>query len=316
MTAAPQVPLRVREIEPLAPSLKRFVLEAADGGLLPTSAAGSHLVTTLKGSGRTWRNAYSVVSPQGERNAYQIIVRRTETSRGGSAFLHEGVSKGDVLQAAVPHNLFPLSLTAKKHVLIGGGIGVTPLLSHLAALAAAGAAFEAHQFCAPGEVAVFERLLEPFGQGRIHVHAGRVACDIEGVLARQPLGSHLYTCGPAALMEAVTSGAARLGWPHGAAHHESFGDHRGGAPFKAVLARSNIEISVGSDQSLLEAIEAAGVEAPYLCRGGACGQCMTTVLDGEPDHRDDVLTPEEHASGALIMTCVSRCKSPRLVLDL
>jgi ferredoxin len=83
-----------------------------------------------------------------------------------------------------------------------------------------------------------------------------------------------------------------------------------------MLARSGKAVAVGADQSLLEAIEAAGVEAPYLCRGGACGQCMTAVLDGEPDHRDDVLSAEERASGALIMTCVSRARSPRLVLDL
>lgn len=309
------IALRVRDIEPLAPTLKRFVLEAADGGALPASAAGSHLVITLEGTGRTWRNAYSVVSPQGERGAYQIIVRRTETSRGGSAFLHERVAPGQVLYAASPHNLFPLSRTARKHVLIGGGIGATPLLSHMAALQAAGAPFEAHQVCAPEEAALFERLMSPFDQGGVRVHAGRGGLDLVALLAPQPLGAHVYCCGPQALMEATAAAAASLGWPHVAVHHESFGDHRGGAPFTAVLAKSGIEIEVASDVSLLEAIEAAGVDAPYLCRGGACGQCLTTVLDGEPDHRDDVLTAEERASGALIMTCVSRCKSPRLVID-
>jgi ferredoxin-NADP reductase len=316
MIAPPTIALRVRDAEILAPTLKRLRLEAADGGWLPPSAAGSHLVLTLKGADRTWRNAYSVVSAPGERRAYEIIVRRTCASRGGSAFLHERVGEGDVLPSAPPHNLFPLSITARKHVLIGGGIGVTPLLAHLAALRASGAAFEAHQIAAPAEVMVFEHLLAPFAGPSTHVHAGRAACDLAAILARQPLGSHLYVCGPAPLMETVAETAARLGWPHTAVHHESFGDHRGGAPFAATLARSGKEIAVGPDQSLLEAIEAAGVEAPYLCRGGACGQCMTAVLDGEPDHRDDVLTPQERASGALIMTCVSRARSPRLVLDL
>jgi ferredoxin-NADP reductase len=316
MSGPPQIALRVVDIEPLAPTLKRFRLEAAEGGLLPTSAAGSHIVVHLRGADRAWRNAYSVTSPQGERRAYEIVVRKTETSRGGSAHLHTEVRVGDVLQAAHPHNLFPLSLTARKHVLIGGGVGVTPLLSHLAALRERGAAYEAHQFTSADEIPVFERLLEPFAGPGVHLHAGRAACDIEAVLARQPLGSHVYTCGPTALMDTVTAAAARLGWPHIAVHHESFGDHRGGAPFVAMLAKSNIEIAVAADQSLLEAIEIAGVDAPYLCRGGACGQCMTPVIDGEPDHRDDVLTPEERASGAWIMTCVSRCKTPRLVLDL
>lgn len=316
MTAPATLALMVREAEPLAPTLKRFRLEAADGGWLPPSAAGSHLVLTLNGPQRAWRNAYSVVSPPGERRAYEVIVRRTQASRGGSAFLHEAVAVGHVLASAPPHNLFPLRLTGRRHVLIGGGIGVTPLIAHLSALKASGAAFEAHQIAAPAEVAIFERLLEPFAGPLVHVHAGRGAFDTEAVLARQPLGSHVYACGPAPLMAAVAETAARLGWPHGAVHHESFGDHRGGAPFTAMLARAGKAIAVGADQSLLEAIEAAGVEAPYLCRGGACGQCMTAVLDGEPDHRDDVLTAAERASGALIMTCVSRARSPRLVLDL
>ena len=317
MIAPTQIPLRVREAEPLGPTLKRFFLEAADGGLLPTASAGSHLVVTLEGPERTWRNAYSITSTPGERRTYQVIVRRTAQSRGGSVHLHEQVRAGDVLHAAHPHNLFPLIATAKKQVLIGGGVGVTPLLAHLAALRGPGAApFEMHQFVAAAEVPLFERLLAPFAGPQVHLHPSRTGCDIEGVLARQPLGAHVYVCGPTALMDAVTDAALRLGWPKVAAHRESFGDHRGGPSFLAVLARSNIEVQVGETQSLLEAIEAAGVDAPYLCRGGACGQCMTGVLGGEPDHRDDVLTPEEHACGDRMMTCVSRSKTPRLVLDL
>jgi ferredoxin-NADP reductase len=311
----PRIALRVSDIEPLSPTLKRFRLESADGGLLPTSAAGSHIVVHLQGAERSWRNAYTVTSPQGERRAYQIVVRRTETSRGGSVHMHEAVRAGDVLQAAHPHNLFPLIQTGRKHVLIGGGVGVTPLLSHLAALRERGAAHEMHQFVNPNDAEVFERLLAPFAGPHVHIHTG-LATDLEAVLARQPLGSHVYTCGPSGLMDKVIDTAAHLGWPHGAVHHESFGDHRGGAPFTAVLAKSDRRIEVASDQSLLEALEGAGVDAPYLCRGGACGQCMTRVLDGEPDHRDDVLTAQERASGELIMTCVSRAKTPGLVLDL
>jgi ferredoxin len=117
-------------------------------------------------------------------------------------------------------------------------------------------------------------------------------------------------------MDLVIDTATYLGWPAAAIHQESFGDHTRGDTFLAVLSRSHLEIEVGETQSLLEAIESAGVEAPYLCRGGACGQCMTRVLAGKPDHRDHVLSPEEHASGEVIMICVSRSKTPRLVLDI
>ena len=316
MSGPVQIALRVREVEPLGPTLKRFVFEAADGGLLPTSAAGAHIVLTLDGEGRSWRNSYSVVSPPGERRGYEVIVRRVAESRGGSAFLHERVGAGDIMHAAPPHNLFPLQTTARRHVLIGGGIGVTPLLAHMAALRARGARFELHQVCSAAEAPLFERLLAPLGGSDAHVHAGRDALDLTSVLARQPLGTDVYVCGPAALMEAVTGAAGHLGWPANAVHHESFGDHSSGAPFVAVLAKSQLEIEVGPNQSLLEAVEAAGVEAPYLCRGGACGQCMTGVIDGQPDHRDDVLSAEERAGGEVMMICVSRARTPRLVLDL
>jgi len=316
MIASEQIALRVREIEPLAPTLKRFVLEAADGGALPTGSAGAHLVLTLDGAGRSWKNAYSLTCPPGERRAYELIVRRVEQSRGGSAHMHEAVRTGSVLHAQPPHNLFPLSVTARKHVLIGGGIGVTPLLSHVAALQAWGTPFELHHFCRPEETAVFEALLAGRAGPEVHVHPGLPGEALDAILAPQPLGSQAYVCGPAGLLDAVKATATRLGWPATAVQHESFGDHTGGAPFLAVLARSKIEVQVGETQSLLETIEAAGVEAPYLCRGGACGQCLTKVVDGEPEHRDDFLSAEERASGEMMMICVSRSRTPRLVLDL
>lgn len=316
MIAAPQIQLRVVDVEPLGPTLKRFSFEAADGGWLPASAAGAHVVLTLKGPERTWKNAYSIISPPGERRRYQLIIRKVAHSRGGSHFLHDAVSVGDVLQAAVPHNLFPLASLAKKHLLIGGGIGVTPLLSQVAALKAAGARYEMHQVCSEAEAALFARLLQPFAGGDVRLHVGRSACDILAILERQPIGTHVYTCGPGVLIEEVVRAAEHLGWPAVAVHHESFGDHTGGEPFTAVLARSHKEIEVAGDQSLLEAVEAAGVDAPYLCRGGACGQCITRVIEGEPEHRDDFLTAEERAAGNAVMICVSRARTPRLVLDL
>ena len=306
-----------RSVSHLFDALKRFRFEAPDGRVLPTAAPGAHIVLSLHGKDRGWRNAYSVVSGPADRRGYEVIVRRVLQSRGGSVHMHEAVQVGDEITALPPHNLFALSLLAHKHVLIGGGIGITPLLAHMASLTAQGMlAFEMHHFCAEAEIPVFEALLAPYA-GRAHVHGpGGEAAAIEAILARQRLGTHVYTCGPGPLMGAVTDTAERLGWPAVAVHHESFGNHSAGAPFTAVLARSNLEIQVGETQSLLEAIEDAGVEAPFLCRGGACGQCMTNVLDGDPDHRDDVLTAEERASGKLIMTCVSRAKTPRLVLDL
>lgn len=116
-------------------------------------------------------------------------------------------------------------------------------------------------------------------------------------------------------MDPVTRMARQLGFPETAIHRESFGATRGGEPFAVRLAQSQKTIHVGETQSLLEALEGAGVEVPCLCRGGACGVCLLPVIDGEPEHRDHVLSDAEKAEGRLIATCVWRAKSSSLVLD-
>ncbi len=133
MTSQP-LKLRVRIIERLAPTLKRIVLEHADGSLLPTSQPGAHLALLLPGEKRNYRNSYSIVSSSDERSHYELIVRRTADSRGGSAYIHVGLKQGDVLTSAMPNSQFPLQSGARKHLLISGGIGITPLLSFLPAL--------------------------------------------------------------------------------------------------------------------------------------------------------------------------------------
>ncbi|MFG1297333.1 PDR/VanB family oxidoreductase [Xanthobacter variabilis] len=310
--------VRVREITELAPTLKRFSFEPAHGGEFPTAPAGGHVMLTLRDGDKVMKNAYSLVSAPGQRARYEIIVRKVSQSRGGSAFLHSKVAPGDVLDMAMPGSLFSLASTAKKHLLIGGGIGITPMLSFLAELKSRGGRCEMHQLSSLDEAPVFERLLAPFSDdAEIAIHtSGRAAFDLAGLLARQPLGTHVYVCGPHSLMDAVVSTAAALGWPKGKVHKESFGAAAGGLPFKAILKRSGIEVEVKENETLLEAIEAAGVAASCLCRGGACGECATAVVDGELDHRDDFLSDEEKAAGKLVMLCVSRARGPRLVLDL
>ncbi len=318
MTGPATLAVRVREITELAPTLKRFAFELAHGGEFPTAPAGGHVMLTLRDGAKVMKNAYSLVSAPGQRARYEIIVRKVAQSRGGSAFLHAKVAPGDVLDMALPANLFSLAATAKKYLLIGGGIGITPMLSFLAELKARGARCEMHQLSSVDEAPVFERLLAPFkDDAAVHLHTGgRATFDLAGLLSRQPLGTHVYVCGPHSLMDAVTATAAALGWPKGKVHKESFGAASGGLPFKALLKRSGIEVEVKENETLLEAIEAAGVAAPCLCRGGACGECATAVEEGEVDHRDDFLSTEEKAAGKLIMPCVSRARGPRLVLDL
>ena len=306
---------RVAAIEPLSGTLKHITFVREDGAPLPTPPPGAHVLVKLKGTERVWRNAYSLVARPDQRDHYAIIVRRVRESRGGSHFIHDILKTGDLVELSAPASLFPVSSIARKHILIAGGIGLTPFLSYLPVLRARGAVFALHQFCAADEVETFERLLG--AEAGIHVHGAdaHVRPDFRQILRDQPLGTHVYTCGPGGMMDAVERTATELGWTSNAIHRESFAGADGGAPFVVHLAKSGKTIEVGESQTLLEALEAAEIEAPCLCRGGACGMCLLPVLDGELEHRDHVLSDEERADGKLIATCVSRAVSKNLVLD-
>lgn len=307
---------RVAEIELLNPTLKRFRFVPEGGGTFPTSPPGAHVLVTLRDTDRVWQNAYSLVTPPDQRDHYAIIVRRVAESRGGSHFLHDMLKAGDAVELGVPASLFPIASRARKHILISGGIGVTPFLSYLPVLALRGANYELHQFCAGDEVETFRDLLGTDAAG-VHVHSAGLGArpDLAALLADQPLGTHVYTCGPEGLMDAVEETARGLGWTPHAIHRESFGGAKGGEPFVVTLARSGRSIEVGASQTLLEALEGSGIEAPCLCRGGACGVCLLPVVEGLPDHRDHVLSDAEKSEGRLIATCVSRARSETLVLD-
>jgi dimethylamine monooxygenase subunit B len=313
MMPSKPISLRVLDIEPLTLSLKRVVFEQADGGLLPTSLPGAHLALSLAGGQRNYRNSYSVTTGPDQRSRYEIIVRRTVNSRGGSAFVHDGLRIGDLVNSAFPNSQFPIRSNARKHLLIGGGVGITPLLSFLPVLRASQQWMEVHQFAARDEVPAFEKLLAPFSGDDVHVHAGRSANPIYALLSRQPLGTQAYCCGPEALMNEVRNAAVAAGWPAARLTFESFG-MLGGDTFVISLSESKREVTVGEHETMLEALENAGVEIPSLCRGGACGECLTTVIDGTPDHRDHFLSVSEKAEGRLIMPCVSRAKSQRLTI--
>ncbi len=312
------IAMRVADVELLSPSLKRFRLIRVDGGLPVPMGAGAHLQVSMHDGERVYKNMYSLVSAPGERRHYEIVVRRVVDSRGGSAFMHDAVSVGTLLDVSVPRNLFAIDRTARKHLLIAGGIGITPFLSYLAELTRIGAAHELHFCSREEEVRCFDEWIEGRDTVAIYTEAPGKQLDFDELLSTQPVGTHLYVCGPAPMMDAVLDIAESKGWPPSSLHSERFGAGIVGAgqPFTARLDRTGVEIHVPANTSLLDAIEAAGIEAPCLCRGGACGQCRTTVLEGAVDHRDHFLSASEKAAGKQIMLCVSRARNDRIVLDL
>jgi dimethylamine monooxygenase subunit B len=254
------------------------------------------------------------------RDTWRVAVRKQEESRGGSRWLHEQAREGMRIDISAPVNLFPLIRTGRRHILVAGGIGITPILSQARELARLGADFEVHYAYRGPEYGVFSDELEALAPGRVHhyVQSRREQIEFGSLLAGRPLGTHFYICGPAGMVAASMNAGKSLGWPESHLHSEQFLAPTGGEPFDVKLALSGKAFTVPSDLSLLEAIEQQGVDAPYLCRGGACGQCELEVLgaEGELIHHDLYLSADERASGKKIMPCVSRLKGGCLTLNL
>jgi ferredoxin-NADP reductase len=317
---AQTIAVKVSAIEQVTPLIKHFKLVPVDGGELPAFSGGSHVIVVMRAAARVHRNPYSLLSSPKRLDAHEIGVRRMEESRGGSHFMHDTLEVGSALEIAHPVNLFGLAKTARKHVLIAGGVGITPFLAQLADLRDGLVPFEMHYSIRSPEHAAFSSRLRELAQDRLALYYDSQghAIDYEQLLSMQPLGTHVYVCGPAGMIERVKTAARESGWPHSHIHWEQFSAPPTGAAFDAFLARTMITIRVQPDQSLLESIEAAGVEVPYLCRGGVCGFCRTRVLelDGELVHNDHFLSDAEKAKGTSVMPCVSRARCKRLVLDL
>ena len=316
---AAKLQVTVTEVAPVNELVTRFSFARSDGGEMPTFSGGAHTVVEMQDGGIRRLNPYSLMSDPGDRSRYSISVRRDDQGRGGSLYLHRQVTPGMQMVVSHPVNLFPLDLRARKHLLIAGGIGITPFLAQTKQLAAMNGNFELHYSVRSAALATYADTLRSAHPTRVHIYHddAREMIPLARLLDGQPLGTQLYVCGPKGMINWVRQTAGAAGWPRESVHHEEFLAPPSGKEFTVELARSGKTLRVGEHQSLLEAIEAAGVEAPYLCRGGVCGQCETEVIgcEGRFLHNDHWLTAEQHAEGKKIMPCVSRFEGKTLVLD-
>lgn len=321
MSGGTEIPVRVTKVTVVADRIKRFRFERLDKQPMPLFSGGAHIIVSMSDGGHIRRNAYSLMSPPHDRSAYEISVLHVEDSRGGSTFMHERVREGDEMTVSYPVNLFQPDWRGRKHLLIAGGIGITPFIAMMEQFSREGAQFELHYAIRSRRRAAYcEELVAHYGHQRVKIY-----CDAENdrlPLARlldcQPLGTHLYVCGPAGMIDGVLNAGLEAGWPQQNLHCERFLSTPPGKPFTVKLTRTGKTIHVGHHESMLEAIEAAGVDVPYLCRGGACGQCETTVsaCEGRLLHNDIYLSDEEKAAGRKVMLCVSRFEGTALHLEL
>jgi ferredoxin-NADP reductase len=313
-----EIYVRVTEITMVAKDVKRFRLEPISG-TLPSFSAGSHIVVSMFADDRRIRNPYSLMSVA-DPSFYDISVLKTTNSRGGSVFMHERVTKGTELVISQPVNLFPVSLSGRKHVLLAGGIGITPFIAMAHQLASLNQPIQLNYAIRSKERGAYAENLKDAFPDRVFLYWDDEGTfiPIDALLRNQPLGTHLYVCGPEGMINTFLKAGLAAGWPNESLHAERFLAPPGGKPFAVKLVRSGRTIEVDEHQSILEAVEDAGVRAPYLCRGGACGQCETDVVscDGELVHNDHFLDPDVRKSGSKIMICVSRLDGFELALNL
>lgn len=322
MSTAPTLQVRVARKAVEAQDIVTLELVATNGQALPAFSAGSHVDVQLP-NGIT--RQYSLCNDPQETHRYQIGVLRDAASRGGSAAVHDLVKEGDVLTISAPRNHFGLAHEAQKHLLLAGGIGVTPILCMAERLANTGADFAMHYATrAPERTAFRQRIAASAFASRVQFHYDNgdamQKLDLQKLLSQPQAGTHLYVCGPKGFMDAVLGTARAAGWPETQIHYEFFSAEvaksDSDASFEIKLASSGRIVMVSKDQTVVQALAAAGVDIMISCEQGVCGTCLTRVLEGVPDHKDSYLTPEEQAANDQFTPCCSRSKTQQLVLDL
>jgi len=310
--------VRLAARTPLADGVVALWLVPAGPAHLPPWTPGAHIDVRLPGG---LVRQYSLCGTPASLLGWRVAVLLEPDGRGGSDLVHHTLAEGDELTVSPPRNHFELH-NAAAYLFIAGGIGITPILPMIA---------EAERLGRPWRLAYAGRsratmaFLDQLGRYGDKVtlwpgdEAGRM--DLAALLATVAPGTGVYCCGPAALLSDVAQQCDALGLPEGTLHVERFtpsddaASHAGDS-FEVELASSGQVIAVEDGQSALSALRAAGIEVLSSCEEGTCGTCETGVLAGTPDHRDTVLTTAEQAACDLMMVCVSRSKTPRLVLDL
>lgn len=315
MSAVAAQPAVVQQLRLEADGVVSVSMTRPDGTEWPAWDPGAHVDLVLPtGIARQ----YSLCGSPADRSAYRIAVRREVRSRGGSEYIHAFLRPGQKVAIRGPRNNFPLR-DHHRYLFVAGGIGITPILAMVRGVAAQGkpwrlvyAASRAASMAFTGELAVFGTDVEYYASDQ----AGRIPLD--DLLAEPQPGTGVYACGPESLLAAVAERMTH--WPPGALHIERFTSRpkpdRIDAEFEVRCARSGKTLTVPPHRSIVDVLADAGVPVSTSCREGLCGTCETPVLDGIPDHRDDILDEQERAANDRMFICVSRAAGPRLVLDI
>ncbi|WP_341862137.1 reductive dehalogenase [Gymnodinialimonas sp. 57CJ19] len=305
---SPVIQVEITRAELSADGVMVYEFRPVDGGLLPEWQAGAHLDIVVAPE---FLRQYSMSGDPADRTKYQISVLREDAGRGGSLLLHRIFNKGRRVFISRPINHFPLDATASKSYLMGGGIGITPMIAMAHELHAAGRAFEMHY---SGRSRATMGLLPEIAAApwadhvRYHITDEGTRADFAALLAGPEKGAHVYTCGADRYMGSVMEAAENAGFPEEALHLEYFStpevpDYVNHA-FTLKLARSGRTLTVPADKSATDVLAQNGVHVDVKCSDGICGVCKCGLIAGEVEHRDFVLSKAQRKTGVIL--CQSR----------
>jgi len=304
-----------------AHNIVSFELVDPDGVELPAFSPGSHVDVTIPGG---MVRQYSLYNSSSDRHRYRIGVWKDPNGRGGSRALHETVNVGDTLQVSLPRNRFRVPRTAKRALLFARGVGVTPILSIADHLQAENIPFDLHYVFALMSPGAFEGRIKDSSfaeNARFYIEDSQQnrLLDAANILADQPEDTQLFICGVDWWQDPIIKAAQQKGWSEERIHVERFTAKLAAAlldkVFTVKIASTGAVFKVPGDKSVTAFLEEKGVKIPTSCEQGVCGTCKVKVLEGEADHRDKRLKPEQKAEG-YFLPCVSRAKGDVLVLDL
>jgi tetrachlorobenzoquinone reductase len=318
-TETDELTLIVRSMTVAADGVLGIRLERSDGRELPTWTPGAHIDLRLPNG---VERQYSLCSDPADRSAWEIAVLREDVSRGASRFVHDALRPGQTVHSGHPLNTFELTPSAhgQATLFIAGGIGITPLIPMIAAVAAEGSPVRVAYLGRSRSRMAYVRsaLLEVDGV-EIVAADERDRLDLAAWIGTPVEGTRIYACGPARLLDDLET--MSTAWPRGTLRIErfqpkTFGDAGDGESFDVEARRSGLRVTVDAGCSILEMLEQAGIDVPSSCLEGVCGTCETAIVDGEAEHRDSILSPDEREANETMMICVSRSKTPSLVLDI
>jgi len=310
-----QRPVVVQARTVVADGVIALDLVPTNGRPLPPWTPGSHIDLLLPGG---LERQYSLCGDPADRTTYRVAVLREPDGRGGSAAVHDDLRVGDTLRLRGPRNHFAFdAVSDRPTVFVAGGIGITPMLSMLAAADAAGAAWELHYAGRSRSTMAFVEALVAAHPGRVHVYAADEGSRLDVDTLAVGDAGRVFCCGPRRLLDATEAAVSAVpGWTAHAERFEArtFGPPVWSEPFDIELAITGTTLTVEPGRSILEVVEDSGAVVVSSCRVGTCGSCETPVLEGSVEHRDSVIGPD--GGGTTMMICVSRAAGPSLVLEL